>query len=501
MRNGRGELGAYARGAAQAGLRLRTEGRARRRLCRSAAGRRRLPRRRSTRRCRGRAPGDGKPPPAPAATTKRRSSWPEAAIARRRRGRAPRPSRPGHGPARVAQAKGGEYEDGLETVRAGLALAIEHDLTPVAAELYQRLSLVLYDAADYRRAEEALDTALDLCQAERRRGHRGRLRHLPRLRPARARRMVAGRGALAAADRATDRAVWVAEGLVGAIHAFRRAARIRPATAVLLPRRRLRGRPLQHVHGHDDGARLGRRRRGCHDEAAEHCRSLLARWEESEDHHYAVWGLRWAAVVLRPRRRPRRRPCLRRGADPMAADGGHADALAALAQAIGEIALLDGDAGDGGRAARAGGRAAPRAWGSRSSGPRSSSGPASRWPPRASASSGIERLCDAYRTARKLGAQPLATEAAGEVAALGDSVAAAARAPRRRRDADVAADPARARGSSPRRRSAAPTARSPRSSSSARARSTCTCATSSASSTAARGSRPSTAPVSSSCSG
>ena len=48
-------------------------------------------------------------------------------------------------------------------VRDGLALALEHDLTAVAAELYQRLSVTLYDSADYRRAEEALDTALELC--------------------------------------------------------------------------------------------------------------------------------------------------------------------------------------------------------------------------------------------------------------------------------------------------------------------------------------------------
>ena len=50
-------------------------------------------------------------------------------------------------------------------MRGGLALALEHDLTAVAAELYQRLSVTLYDSADYRRAEEALDTALQLCRA------------------------------------------------------------------------------------------------------------------------------------------------------------------------------------------------------------------------------------------------------------------------------------------------------------------------------------------------
>ena len=49
---------------------------------------------------------------------------------------------------------------GSRRCAAALALALEHDLTAVAAELYQRLSVTLYDSADFRRAEEALDTAL-----------------------------------------------------------------------------------------------------------------------------------------------------------------------------------------------------------------------------------------------------------------------------------------------------------------------------------------------------
>ncbi|HET8823168.1 MAG TPA: AAA family ATPase, partial [Thermoleophilaceae bacterium] len=64
----------------------------------------------------------------------------------------------------VATAKRGDHEGGLEIVRGGLALALEHDLTPVAADLYQRLSLVLYDGADYRGAKETLETALSLCR-------------------------------------------------------------------------------------------------------------------------------------------------------------------------------------------------------------------------------------------------------------------------------------------------------------------------------------------------
>ena len=51
----------------------------------------------------------------------------------------------------VAEAKGGDYERGVATVRGGLAQALEHDLTEVSADLYQRLSMVLYDGGDYAR--------------------------------------------------------------------------------------------------------------------------------------------------------------------------------------------------------------------------------------------------------------------------------------------------------------------------------------------------------------
>jgi DNA-binding NarL/FixJ family response regulator len=107
----------------------------------------------------------------------------------------------------------------------------------------------------------------------------------------------------------------------------------------------------------------------------------------------------------------------------MASETGHPDALAALAHAIAETALLEGDVDTAAeqltRAVelhrtldmpferaqielRAG--VALTAAGEREL--------------------GVERLVDAYRTARKLGARPLAAEAAREVAGLGESVAA-----------------------------------------------------------------------------
>jgi DNA-binding NarL/FixJ family response regulator len=150
---------------------------------------------------------------------------------------------------------------------------------------------------------------------------------------------------------------------------------------------------------------------------------VLARWRGSDDHHYAVGPIRWAATHFAARAdRAGAHEC----ADVLtriASGTGHADALAALATAIAETALLDGDADTAAdqltRAVelhrgldmpferaeielRAG--VALAAAGEREL--------------------GLERLHDVYRTARKLGARPLAAVAAREVAALGESVLA-----------------------------------------------------------------------------
>ena len=46
------------------------------------------------------------------------------------------------------------------------------------------------------------------------------------------------------------------------------------------------------------------------EQALEHCRFLLGRWEQSEDHHYAIWGLRVAASLFAQRRVQRGGPRL-----------------------------------------------------------------------------------------------------------------------------------------------------------------------------------------------
>jgi DNA-binding CsgD family transcriptional regulator len=335
----------------------------------------------------------------------------------------------------VALAKGGDWAAGLETVRSGLALALATDLTVVAAELYQRLSLVLYGAADYRRAEEALDAALGLCRVDgdeatesacvscliyvlRERGEWSRAAELSR--------EMIGAG----------RSAWVAHGLLGVIHGFQgKLASARRMLAASLAV----SAPLGHYHMATDttaGLAYVAAAEGAHDEAAEHCRKLLERWRDSEDHHYSIWGLHWAAGFLARRGDRAGAHVCAEALTGIASRTGHPYALAALAHAIGETALLDGDAAT---AAEQLSRAVEihrgldvpfeRAQVEERAGVALAAA-GEREP-------ALERLTSAYRTARKLGARPLAAEAAAEVAKLGGSVTRAVSSGLTRRELEV----------------------------------------------------------------
>jgi DNA-binding NarL/FixJ family response regulator len=313
-----------------------------------------------------------------------------------------------------------EPEKGLEIVQSGLALALEHDLNAVAAELYQRLSMVLYDAADYRRAQETLDTALGLCRAG----------DLAGTELACVTCMVyvlrecgewAQAEEVAAELIAEGRGVWVCEGLIGVIHALQ--GKLGSARRLLASCRAAATR-VNHFHmALDSIAGLARVAavQGADEEAAALSREMLAEWERSQDHHAGVAALRWAAGYFAERGD---RECAHRCAEAltrMAAASGHPDALAAVAFAIGETALAEGDAETAAEqlrrsvdlhrdldipyeraeiALRAG--VAVAATGDRDG--------------------ALELLGAAYRTARKLGARPLATEAAVAVRALGGSL-------------------------------------------------------------------------------
>ena len=320
----------------------------------------------------------------------------------------------------VAQAKSGDSARGLATVREALAQALEHDLSDVSAELYQRLSMVLYDAGDYPGAHEMLDRALALCPADSQGTHVACVTCLIYVLRERGQWDDALRLCRDLIDSGT--AVWVAEGLAGAIHGLqgRASSARRLLTSALATASR-----LGHYHTVMDVtgalARLDAAA-GEEDAAAERCHSLLARWKDSEDHHYAIKGLRFGAAFSARRGVLSDAHRYAEALTEIASETGHPDAIAALGHAIGELALANGDPDSAaeqlGRAVavhrdldlpfaraeielRAG--VALAAAGERE--------PA------------LDLLADAYRTARKLGARPLAAEASREVAALNESVA------------------------------------------------------------------------------
>ena len=320
----------------------------------------------------------------------------------------------------MALAKSGEYEAGLTIVREALAIALEHELTPVAAELYQRLSVVLYDAADYHQAAEALDTAMDLCRLDGGGGIEEAcvsciayvLRELGEWQEA---------GAICRDLAASGKSLFVADGLLGSIHAYQ--GRFSSARRMLTASLATSSRLAHYNMTIDSTTALAfvAAAEGAHDEASEHARAIAARWAESDDHHYANSGLRWSAAYFARQGARHDAHLCADALTQIASASGQAEALAALGHALAELSLLDGDADTAAEQLtnalelhrtidmpfvraqielRAGVALAAAG----------------------ETEAGLERLSAAYRTARKLGARPLAAEAAKEAAALGDSV-------------------------------------------------------------------------------
>jgi DNA-binding CsgD family transcriptional regulator len=320
----------------------------------------------------------------------------------------------------MARARGGAYEAGLETVRSALAVALEHAMTVVTAELYQRLSVVLYDAADLPAAEEALKTALGFCDASpdaavetaclscmayvlRERGEWAQSAEM-------CRELIA-----------SDTAVWVAEGLLGAVHCYE--GRFGSARRLLTASHTAALRERHYNMTIDTTSALARvsAAEGDAEQAADLSRAVLLRSLESDDHHYAIAPLRWAAAFFARTGEP---ACVHECADALsriASRTGQPDAVAALACAIGETALLEGDAATAAEQLCRGAEVH-----------RDLDMPYERAQIelRAGVALGaagerdraLDLLANAYRGARKLGARPLASEIAREVSVLGESV-------------------------------------------------------------------------------
>ncbi len=244
----------------------------------------------------------------------------------------------------VATVKGGSYEAGMQIVQEGLALALAHELTLEAAEVYQRLGTAREIAGDYAGAFDALETAVGFCAT----GGADAMEYTCLscmayvLRELGDWNEAADLCAQLLGPDATPDDTLVADGVLGAIRVFRGdGAGGRPLLVQCLATATRLNVVSMSV---DSAAALAwlDEQEGDLQSARDHCRFLLDRWERSEDHHYAVWGLRWSACFFaRHGDLTNSRACAE-ALSNIAAATGHPDALAALAHALGETALAEG---------------------------------------------------------------------------------------------------------------------------------------------------------------
>ena len=321
-------------------------------------------------------------------------------------------------------ARMGRADEGLPLVRQGLTLALDGGLTAAAAELFQRLADSLEHAGSYDPARTAYLEGADYCRARA-------VEQTAQLCLACMAVVLWQTGQWTQAERtsrevigstdATQHAHAVAEGILGIVAALRGGpGRARPhLEASLQIARRIELAAMELISGWGlalcdvlDADEAG---------AVDRCRRLLARWERTEERHYVVPALRWAATVLAEQNDA---AGVRACADALAriaALTAQPEAIAALATTLGEAASLEGDAA----AAAAHFASALEAISTRdlpferAEIGRRAGVALVRVGRRAD---GVAVLVAAARTARRLGATPLGVMIAADMAALGEPV-------------------------------------------------------------------------------
>jgi DNA-binding CsgD family transcriptional regulator len=320
----------------------------------------------------------------------------------------------------------GEEERGVRRVRSALELALSGNHAGAAAEAYVRLADSVEHTGDYLGARTAYVEASGFCRANHLADTEDVclacltmvLRQLGEWE--RALELCA---AVLASPASATHPRSAASGVMGSIHAYQgRASRARPLlqSAVILARQI----PLVAMEL-DAGCSLARLddAAGRHGAALERCQDIVRRWKRTaHERHYSVPVFRWMATFGAEHGHPELvRACASALAEIASGPSAEALALAALAHALGEEAMLAGDAaaaaeqferalatsGDldlpfehaeiGRRAGLALMRAGRR-------------------------KEGLDHLVAAHRAARRLGARPLALRIAEETAALGERV-------------------------------------------------------------------------------
>lgn len=321
-------------------------------------------------------------------------------------------------------AKLGEGQAGVDLARGALDLALDSGLEAVTAEVYYLYADALEQATRYSAAIDAWADASTFCRT---RGldaetHVCMACLMPALRHTGQwnRALQVGREVLAI-DEAPEVARMVAAGELGLVLANQgKAAEARRhlgRAAAFARVSELFGLEIDTAWGLARADEL----EGDDDSTAARLRQLTSTCRDRDERHYCVAALRWAATFFG-----------RRGLDGdlgactdilarVAAATGTAEATAALAHALGETALLEGDS----RRAADQFERALELLGAMSLPPETAETQVRAGAALAAAEDrerAVERLVAAYHTARALAAHPLAATAVRELELLGENV-------------------------------------------------------------------------------
>lgn len=320
------------------------------------------------------------------------------------------------------RARMGQGQRGVEMVRAGLAMALEQGLAGPAAEIYQRLADALEHAGDYAGASATYDEAYGFCSANgleptaqlclacltavlRQSGDWDRAAKLCRQ-------------VIESSD-ASVHARTVATGMLGSILALR--GQTRQARPLLLESatlaRQIELAAMELSSGW--GLAIVDNVEGKTQSAAGHCWALLERWKQTEERHFVISPLRWATTFFAESGDAGGTRACAAALAQIAADVGQDEAMSALSHALGEIALIDGSAEQAGEQfARA--LVLLQAYDAPFERAESQRRAAAVLAAAGRREEAVENLVAAYRTARRLGAKPLANQLAGALNALGE---------------------------------------------------------------------------------
>jgi DNA-binding CsgD family transcriptional regulator len=324
----------------------------------------------------------------------------------------------------LVRARLGDAETGLDLARAGLSLALDESLTVPAAEVYERIGMILENSSEYRQAIDAWTTGFDYCETH---GVSAKahlclvcLAYVLRKTGEWKRAIEVCRKVLTA-ENPPRAARCAAAGQMGLVHVLR--GEVKRGRASLAESFGLAQRIEFLIMKIDATWGLARadELEQQYESAAARCRLLLEFGQTGEDNHYPVGSLRWASTFFAAHGGAGEAGACAEILARSAAQTGNAETLAALAHALGEVALLNEEP-----------EQAATQFMQALEFLREFELPLERAETQLRAGealvaagereAGIEQLIAAYRIGRKLGARPLTSQVAETLTRLGEQV-------------------------------------------------------------------------------